>query len=126
MVQTERQRRWQPQDGRASGGTVSTAGEVAQLRRELDAAMRRAAMAEAKLEQIRAAEARLGALRRLLAREFHPDTAAPAQEPALQAAYAEIFKRLWPRIDAAFTGHAAATDRDGEVDETPSTPATGR
>ncbi|NOG72876.1 hypothetical protein [Roseicella sp. DB1501] len=77
---------------------------AARLRAELQAALQRAERAEARLAALTAPQARLGTLRRLLARELHPDTAALAEDPARQAAYAEIFKTLWPRIEAVLAG----------------------
>lgn len=71
--------------------------DVARLRAERDAALRRAESAEA------AAAARLATLRRMLARELHPDSAASAGTTALQEAYQEIFQRVWPRIEAVLS-----------------------
>jgi hypothetical protein len=60
--------------------------------------------AEARLAEAAAPGARIATLRRLLARELHPDTAAPAGDPARQAAHAEVFARVWPRIERILDG----------------------
>jgi len=96
----ERRRRW----AEAAPASTDPAAELARLQAELQAATRRAAAAEARLADHAAARDRIALLRRLLARELHPDTAAPVEEPALQGAYAEVFKRLWPRIERVLDG----------------------
>jgi len=111
-AQQERQRRWQGMGSGGHGGggpgDPQLAAEVARLRAEAATATRRAAQVEAQLAATIAAEARIAALRRVLARELHPDIAAPTGDAALQAAYAEVFKRVWPRIEQALAGLDAA------------------
>ena len=48
---------------------------------------------------------RIEALRRLLARELHPDKAQSSTEEA--ALRAEIFKQLWPEIDRIAKGQSS-------------------
>ena len=96
----ERRRRW----AEAAPAAADPWAEVAQLRAEAEAAARQAAAAEARLAELAAPRERLAALRRLLARELHPDTAAPLGDLAQQAAYAEVFKRVWPRIERVLDG----------------------
>lgn len=95
----ERRRRW----AEAAPAAADPWAELGRLRAELQAARQRAEAAEARLAT---PSARLATLRRRLARELHPDLAAPRGDPAQQAAYAEIFKRLWPRIEAVLDGQA--------------------
>jgi hypothetical protein len=49
-------------------------------------------------------DARVEALRRLLARELHPDKAKSSSEEA--ALRTELFKRLWPQIDLIVKGQS--------------------
>ena len=100
----ERRRRW----AEAAPAPTDPQAEIARLRGEVEAAMRRAAAAEARLAERAAPSRRIAALRRLLARELHPDTAAPLGDPAQQAAYAEVFKRVWPRIERVLDGEPEA------------------
>ncbi|RAI59359.1 hypothetical protein [Roseicella frigidaeris] len=88
---------------------------AARLRAELQAALHRAERAEARLAALAAPRAQLGSLRRLLARELHPDAAAPTGDAALHAAYTAIFKTLWPRIETLLAGEPA--DRDSQPAE---------
>ncbi len=99
----ERRRRW----AEAIPVAIDPSAELARLQAELQAATRRAAAAEARLADHAAARERVALLRRLLARELHPDTAAPVDQPALQGAYAELFKRVWPRIERILDGAEA-------------------
>ncbi|MFC7473080.1 hypothetical protein ACFQS7_01850 [Dankookia sp. GCM10030260] len=98
----ERRRRW----AEPAPAAADPWAECARLRAEAEAATRRAAAAEAQLAAATAPRERIAALRRLLARELHPDTAAPAGDPARQAAHAEVFARVWPRIERVLDGEA--------------------
>ncbi|MDO9709129.1 hypothetical protein [Paracraurococcus lichenis] len=106
----ERRRRWSAEPHPVADRPLADRpladpwAEVARLRAEAEAAARRAAAAEAQLAGEGPTRARIATLRRMLARELHPDTAAPAADPALQAAYAEVFKRVWPRIERVLDG----------------------
>lgn len=100
----ERRRRWSAEPQPMAAGADPWA-EVARLRGEAAAAAHRATIAEAQLAGAAPRE-RMAVLRRMLARELHPDTAAPIGDPALQAAYAEVFKRVWPRIERVLEGEA--------------------
>lgn len=76
----------------------STPDELDRLRQERDAAVQRAAAAEERLAAALARPPRHAVLRRMLARELHPD-AAPAADAAERRAQEDIFKRVWPRIE---------------------------
>ncbi|WP_431267974.1 hypothetical protein [Dankookia sp. P2] len=96
----ERRRRW----AEAAPAAADPWAEIARLRIEAEAAARRAAAAEARLAALAVPREQIAALRRLLARELHPDTAAPLGDPAQQAAFEEVFKRVWPRIERVLDG----------------------
>lgn len=109
---TAPRRSWSP----APAGAAGTRGTVADLEAELarlrplaeaaEAWRQRALEAEAQLGLASASsgdvQARVAALRRMLARELHPD-AAP-RHGVDRASHAEIFKTLWPRIEAVLRG----------------------
>jgi hypothetical protein len=97
----ERRRRWSAEPPPVTADPWS---ELARLRTEMEMAARRAEVAEARLAAHAAPGERIAVLRRLLVRELHPDAAAPADDPGLQAAYAEVFKRVWPRIERVLDG----------------------
>lgn len=96
----ERRRRWSAEASAASDPWA----ELARFRAELDTQTRRAEAAEALLARHAASRERLAALRHMLAWELHPDTAAPVDDPVLQAGYAELFKRVWPGIEHVLDG----------------------
>lgn len=100
----DRRRRWTD----TAPAAADPWAELARLRAEVEAAGRRAMTAEARLAAMVAPRERFAALRRRLARELHPDTAAPLGDPAQQAAYAEVFKRVWPRIEQVLDGEPEA------------------
>jgi hypothetical protein len=103
VVLGERRRRWTE----PAPAAADPLAELTRLRAELESATRRATLAEGRLAAQAAQVAprdRIALLRRMLARELHPDTAAPVGEPVLQAACAEVFKRVWPRIERVLDG----------------------
>ena len=106
----ERRRRWSgavPEPAsHPADRVIDPWAEVARLQAEATIAARRAEAAEARVAEQAPARERIAVLRRLLARELHPDTAAPVGDPALQSAYAEVFKRVWPRIERVLDGEA--------------------
>jgi hypothetical protein len=100
----ERRRRWAEAAPASTDRSADPWAEVARWQAAAEAAVRRAAAAEARLAELAAPRERIAALRRLLARELHPDTAAPLGDLAQQAVYAEVFKRVWPRIERVLDG----------------------
>ncbi len=101
----------------AGPGIDELRAEIARLKalaEEAEGWKQRALQAEARLaaqpgqESGQAFRVRVTALRRTLARELHPDAPhAPAHDRAL---YTEMFKTIWPRIEAALRSNGAEDD----------------